>query len=287
MRHVADEDVGAPERVAQVCEQVQLGLATLRREPRGDALVHLAHPCRAVRLVLRDERRQGLQHRARVAVDAEPLVGRAEVLGARIDLDQATLELERPLRRRLGAELGADGEHDVRGAQELLERPLVAGRADGERVVGRDRSLAHVGGRCGRAEPFGQRDERRRGAGAQHAAAGPQHRPLGRLEQPRGLGEQGRVGRGQRDGRDVERRAAPAGRSRPRARRRGSRARRGPTAPRSPGGTPRRSGRAPRRCRARPRATSRRTTARPTASAARAGSPGCYRSRPAAPARRC
>ena len=160
--------------------------------------------------------------------DAEPLVGRAEVLGARVDLDQAALELERPLPGRLGAELGADGEHDVGGAQELLERALVAGRADGERVVGRDRALAHVGGRGGRPEALGERDERRRArrrAARRRPPRAPAARPPRAGPPPRRAGPDRAPAAG-----PARRRAssAPARRSRPRARRRGSRARPGP-----------------------------------------------------------
>ena len=195
-----------PSAVAKVGEQVQLGLAALRREARRRcARAPRGRGRGSVRLVLRDERRERLEDGASIARDAEALVRRAELLGSRVDLDQTALELQRPLAGRLGAQLGADREHDVGGAQQLLERALVAGGSDGERMVGRDRALAHVRGRSRRAEPLGERLERRGRAGAQHAAAPPEHRALGRLEQPRRLREQRRIGGGQGDGRDVER----------------------------------------------------------------------------------
>ena len=161
------------------------------------------------RLRGRDLARERVEHGRGVAGDPERVgVAAAEVLGPHVDLDQPALEGERPAARRRLAQLGADGEHDVGRAQQVEHGRLVGGRARAERMVGRDRALAHVGGDGRRVEPLGQRGEGARGAGAQHAAAGPEHRPLARREHARGLGDRGRIGR--RDGsRQVERPRAP------------------------------------------------------------------------------
>ena len=126
------------------------------------------------------------------------------MLGADVEVDELAVQLEAPLAGRLGAELGADGEHDVGVAQELLERGLVAAGADGQRVRVGQRAAAHVGGADRRVEPLGERPQLGLRAGPQHAAAGPQHGPLGAREQLGGAGD-GAVRRGlRRRGRGVE-----------------------------------------------------------------------------------
>ncbi len=55
--------------------------------------------------------------------------------------------MQRVLPGRLGAELGSGAQDHVRVAQQLLEGGLVAAASGGQRVVLRQRALAHVGRR--------------------------------------------------------------------------------------------------------------------------------------------
>ena len=178
---------------SRIGEQPELGSRPVPRGPRRAARARRARGRRR-RVCAGTASRERVEHGRGVAGDAERVgVAAAEVLGPHVDLDQPALERERPAARRRLAQLGADGEHDVGRAQQVEHGRLVAGRARPERMVGRDRALAHVGRDGRRVEPLGERDERARGAGAQHAAARPEHRPLARREQRGRLGERGRI----------------------------------------------------------------------------------------------
>ncbi len=196
-RHVADQDVVPAERGTEVGEQVQLRVAPLRGESGADPVVHGPDAFRAVGLVPRDARRERLEHDTRVAGDAEPRVRRAEVLGTRVDLDQATLELERPLARRLGSRARC---------RRRARRRRCAG-APGT-LPRRRPSRARAGGRPGsRPCPctWWQPGASSCSASARNAAEPPARstppppHSTGRSaasSRPHGLGEQGRVGRG-------------------------------------------------------------------------------------------
>ena len=131
---------------------------------------------------LGDERQQ---RQLGVADEGQGAVVDADALGGGVEVDDLAAEAQPVLGGRLGAELGADAQHDVGGGQQLLERGLVAARAGGERVIGGDRALAHVRRGHRRLEQLGELAQLAGGAGAQHPAAGPDDRALG-VGQPGG-----------------------------------------------------------------------------------------------------
>ena len=228
--HVPGADGVARERLADGAHEPSLEPAVLPVEPRVDPRANLGDPLLAGRALGRRKAfEQRREHAAGVADQPERLVGRPDPPRVGVDVDEAAAELQGVVARRLGAELGADGEDRVGPGEKLLDGGLVGGGSGRERVIVREGALAHVGRHHGRAEALGDRAQLVPGAGAQHAAAGPDHGPLGVGEEAHGLGEVALGGQRRQLGRRVElahgRRRSPR-----RARRRGSRGRPGRSA---------------------------------------------------------
>ena len=185
--HVPGADGIPRECGADRLEEAALELVALLPEAAVDPLPGLAGEALAAGLPLRHRVDKRAEDGLGVADERERVVGRADPLGRDVDLDDATGRAERVLAGGLGAELGADAEEDVRGAHGLLERALVTGRAERERVVVGERALAHVGRGDRRAEPLCEGANLVPGAGAEDAASGPDHGLLGRSQECGGL----------------------------------------------------------------------------------------------------
>ena len=141
----------------------------------------------AAAVLVRELGDEGQQRQLGVTDERQGAVVDADALGSGVEVDDLAAEAQAVLGGRLGAQFGADAQHHVGGGQQLLQGGLVAARAGGERVIGGDRALAHVGRGHRGLEELGELAQLAAGAGAQDAAAGPDDRALG-------VGQAGRGG---------------------------------------------------------------------------------------------
>ena len=123
--------------------------------------------------------RERLQGEPRVGVDAERRVVGFELAQVGLDVDDLTARRERAVVAGQLAEPGAHGEQHVGVFEEVGGVPVLQPGLQRQRVLPWERALAAERRRDRGAQLLGQFEQRRFGAGADHAAAGQDDRPLG------------------------------------------------------------------------------------------------------------